>query len=68
MAVSLPMTDTRKMKILQDRYGINVQAAIENIKDEEEQIQETTKTRRVAVPEKNTAAEGNYNVVRRVQK
>lgn len=68
MAVSLPMTDTRKMKILQDRYGINVQAAIENIKDEEEQIQETTKTRRVAVPDKNTAAEGSYNVVRRVQK
>ena len=71
MSISLPLTDYNKMKALKDKTGLDVEAALKNIraeKEEEKTIDDsnTAPQRRVkkdAVPEGRRTAPTKYNVV-----
>jgi len=47
LAISLPLTDTRKIEAIKDKTGFNVANALENFKEDKVQEQEV-KTRRVS--------------------
>lgn len=65
-AVSLPMTDLRKMDALKEKTGFDVMSAVKNIEEDEEDkaaAQETRSRRRV--PVENKGAEPKKNSGRR---
>ena len=68
MSISLPLTDYNKMKALKDKTGLDVEAALKNIraeKEDEATIDDSTPQRRVKpadVPEGRRTAP-KYNVV-----
>lgn len=69
MCISLPVTDYNKMKALKEKTGLDVEAALKNIRAEKEDepasIDDSTPQRRVKVdaPEGRRAAAPKYNVV-----
>jgi hypothetical protein len=69
MCISLPVTDYNKMKALKEKTGLDVEAALKNIRAEKEEepasIDDSTPQRRVKVdaPEGRRAAAPKYNVV-----
>ena len=71
MSISLPLTDYNKMKALKDKTGLDVEAALKNIraeKEEEKTIDDSNaapqrRVKKDAVPEGRRTAPTKYNVV-----
>ena len=71
MSISLPLTDYNKMKALKDKTGLDVEAALKNIraeKEEEKTIDDSNaapqrRVKKDVVPEGRRTAPTKYNVV-----